>query len=158
MRRDIGIGEYAVSADQDDVLKTYALGSCVAVMAWDRVNKISGMIHVALPESKINPEKAAIKPGYFADTGVPLMLSDMRKRGSDLRKLVIKLAGGSSIMDANRKFDIGKRNVIAIKRYLWKNGLGVVKEDVGGSISRTVSMNVKTGEVILSNAQRTWNL
>ena len=57
-------------------------------------------------------------------------------------------------MDANRKFDIGKRNVIAIKRYLWKNGLGVVKEDVGGSISRTVTVYVGTGEITLSNAQK----
>lgn len=158
MRRDIGIGEYAVSSDPADTLKTYALGSCVAVMAWDRVNKIAGMIHVALPESKINPAKAELKPGYFADTGVPLMLRDMKKKGADVRKLIIKLAGGSSIMDANRKFDIGKRNVIAIKRFLWKNGLGVVKEDVGGEISRTVAMEVGTGEVVLSNSQRTWNI
>lgn len=158
MRRDVGIGEYVVSAEKEDILKTYALGSCVAVLAWDKVNRIAGMIHVALPESSINPEKAVSKPGYFADTGVELMLKDMKKKGADLRKLVIKLAGGSSIMDANRKFDIGKRNVIAIKRYLWKTGLGVVKEDVGGTISRTVSMEVSTGEIILSNAQGSWNL
>ena len=158
MRLDIGIGEYRVSRDHDDVLKTYALGSCVAVMAWDRERKIAGMIHVALPDSNINPDKAAVKPAYFADTGVRIMLQDMKKQGADIRKLVIKLAGGSSIMDANRKFDIGKRNVIAIKRYLWKNGLGVVKEDVGGSISRTVTVYVGTGEITLSNAQKTWSI
>ena len=158
MRLDIGIGEYKVSRDRDDVLKTYALGSCVAVMAWDKERKIAGMIHVALPDSSINPAKAEAKPGYFADTGVARMLADMRKQGADLRKLVIKIAGGSSIMDANRKFDIGKRNVIAIKRYLWKNGLGVVKEDVGGTISRTVTVHVETGEITLSNAQKTWSI
>ena len=158
MRKDIGIGEYMVSASADDILKTYALGSCVAVMVWDKVNKIAGMVHIALPDSSINPDKAAAKPGYFADTGVPILLQEMKKRGSDLRKLLVKLAGGSSIMDANRKFDIGRRNVIAIKRILWKNGLGVVKEDVGGTISRTVAMEVGTGAISLYNSQKSWSL
>ena len=143
-----------------DMIKTYALGSCVAVFIWDKAHKVAGLIHIALPEAKVNEDKARLKPGYFADTGIPAFLQSFTRSGGDQRKAQIKLAGGASILelDENRTFDIGRRNVIAIKRALWKYGLGVISEDVGGKISRTVSIEVDTGEVLLNNAQRTWSI
>jgi chemotaxis protein CheD len=158
MRIDVGIGDIGVSSKADDVLKTYALGSCVAVIAFDPEKKIAGMIHIALPESKVNPDKAVKRPGYFADSGLPAFIKAMEKAGANRRKLRIKLAGGATIMDENRQFDIGRRNMIAIKRFLWKEGLGVLKEDVGGSISRTVTLEVGSGAVTLTNAKDTWSL
>ena len=61
-------------------------------------------------------------------------------------------------MDEQRRFDIGKRNVLAIKKYLWKQQLGIIAEDVGGNISRSVSVCVATGEVVVSSNGREWNL
>ena len=116
------------------------------------------MIHIALPDSAVNIEKAQSLPGYFADTGLPILLKDFKKLGGDRKTTVIKIAGGSSIMDANKTFDIGKRNAIAVKRFLWKQGLGVMKEDIGGNISRTVSVDIDTGKVMLSNAKNRWEL
>lgn len=158
MRIDVGIGDIGVSSRPDDEIKTYALGSCVAVIAYDPEKKIAGMIHIALPESKVNPDKAGKRPGYFADSGLPVFIKELERAGANRRKLRIKLAGGATIMDENRQFDIGRRNMIAIKRFLWKEGLGVLQEDVGGSISRTVSLSVATGTVTISNAKATWNL
>ena len=158
MRHDIGIGYLKVTKKPGDEIKTYALGSCVAVILYDKKEKIAGMIHIALPDSAVNIEKAATLPGYFVDTGLPLFLKEFKKIGGDRKSTVIKIAGGSSIMDENKTFDIGKRNGIAIKRYLWKHGLGVMKEDLGGNISRTVSIDTDTGKVLLSNANNKWEL
>jgi chemotaxis protein CheD len=158
MRLDVGIGEWKVSGKSEDVLKTYALGSCVAVCAYDQANRVAGLMHVALPEAKVNPQKAERLPGYFADTGLPLLLNDMLKSGAERKNIRVKLAGGSSIMDQNRNFDIGKRNAIAVKRYLWKNGLGVIREDTGGNASRTVTFHVADGAIIVSNAGTSWSL
>jgi chemotaxis protein CheD len=158
MRLDIGIGEWQVSGNQTDELKTYALGSCVAVCAYDPTNRVAGLIHIALPDSKINQLKADKMPGYFADTGLPLLFEDMVKKGAQKKNIKIKLAGGSSIMDQNRHFDIGRRNAIAIKKYLWKNGFGVLKEDTGGNSSRTVSFKVGDGSIVVSNAGKTWEI
>jgi chemotaxis protein CheD len=36
MRYDIGIGHLKTSSTQGDEIKTYALGSCVAVILYDR--------------------------------------------------------------------------------------------------------------------------
>ena len=158
MRHDIGIGYMKVTATPGDEIKTYALGSCVALILYDKKTKIAGMIHIALPDSAVNIDKAKTLPGYFVDTGLPLLLKDFKKLGGDRKNTVIKIAGGSSIMDENKTFDIGKRNAIAVKRFLWKQGLGVMKEDIGGGISRTVSIDADTGRVLLSNAKDKWEI
>lgn len=158
MRLDIGIGEWQVSNNHADELKTYALGSCIAVCAYDPKKKVAGLIHIALPDSKVNQTKAGKMPGYFADTGLPLLFEDMVKKGAEKKNIKIKLAGGSSIMDQNRHFDIGRRNAIAIKKFLWKNGFGVLKEDTGGNSSRTVSFKVGDGSIVVSNAGKTWEI
>jgi chemotaxis protein CheD len=158
IRTDVGIGEFKISNDEKDTLKTYALGSCVAVIAYDKSTKVAGLIHIALPDSSVNPKKAETRPGFFADTGLPLFLKEFKKKGASRANSWIKIAGGSNIMDEEKTFDIGRRNAIAVKRYLWKNGLGVIKEDTGGNISRTVSISVATGEVLISNAKEKWTL
>ena len=155
---DVGIGEYVVSNNPGDTIKTYALGSCVAVVMYDETSKVGGMIHIALPDSKVNPKKAETRPGFFADTGLPIFLKEMKKKGATRNRSWIKLAGCSNIMDESNTFDIGRRNAIAVKRYLWKNGLGVIKEDIGSNISRTVSIKVSTGEVAVSNSREKWNI
>ncbi len=154
--RTVGIGEWVVSSDPADVLKTYALGSCVAVLVYDSKVRVAGMIHVALPDSAVDAERARAQPGYFADTGLPMMIEEMKRMGAVRAHVWVKLAGGSSVMDAAGLFDIGKRNILAVKKQLWRSTLGPVAEDVGGAISRTVSMSVSTGETALSSGNRSW--
>jgi chemotaxis protein CheD len=145
----LGVGDFDASNKQEDTIKTYALGSCVGVVMVDPKAKVGGMIHLALPDSNINPAKAKQHPGYFADTGIPSLIRDMQKRGyiGKGRGLVVKIAGGANILDSNNTFNIGKRNVLAIKKILWGLGLWVVAEDVGGSFSRTISVELRTGKV-----------
>ncbi len=154
----VGIGEYRISNKEGDEIKTFALGSCVAIIIYDRLGKTAGMMHIALPDSSVNEMKAKETPGYFVDTGLPLLLKKMNCAEMTARHFWIKLVGGSNIMDSNRHFDIGKRNVLAIKKYLWKNRLGIIGEDIEGSISRTTSIFVDTGEVIISSKGNSWKL
>jgi len=145
----VGVGEIAVSRNPDNVLVT-SLGSCVAVIMLAPGISGAGMAHVALPSSKINVEQSRIKPGYYADTGIPRLLAAMDKlHGGKRGRLLVKLVGGANIMDPNSTFDIGKRNVLAIKKILWENRLGVLVEDIGADISRNVRVNVDTGKVIV---------
>lgn len=157
----LGVGDFEASSKPEDTIKTYALGSCVGVVMVDQKARIAGMIHVALPDSNINPAKAKQHPGYFADTGIPLLVRDMQKLGSQSkgRGMIVKMAGGANILDPNNTFSIGKRNVLAIKKILWGLGMGVVAEDVGDSFSRTVSVELKTGEIEINCPGRgTWKL
>lgn len=154
----VGIGDWAVSQDPLDTIKTFALGSCVAVLIYDTHLHMAGMIHIALPDSTIDAEMARTRPGKFADRGLPLMIEEMKALGATRNHIWVKLAGGASMMDPSSFFDIGKRNVLAIKRVLWKSTLGPVAEDIGGDSSRTVTMTVQDGAVTLSSGNRNWAL
>jgi len=148
----LGIGDFGVSKTVGAIVKTYALGSCVAIVLLDPRTRTVGMIHIALPDSKINPSKVRERPGYFADTGIPRLLEKMVSvsGNSNTRSLVVKIAGGASIMDPNDTFNIGKRNVLAAKKILWAHGMGPVAEDVGANYSRTVAVPVDSGEMLIS--------
>jgi len=65
----------------------------------------------------------------------------------DGRSLIVKLVGGAAVLEASSSFDIGRRNLLAIKKMLWARRLGAVAEDVGGNISRTVEVTVAEGRV-----------
>jgi chemotaxis protein CheD len=156
--RTVGIGEWAVSRELSDIIKTYALGSCVAVIIYDTRLLIGGMIHIALPDSKVDVDKARSLPGYFADTGLPVMIEEMKRQGALRGNVWVKLAGGASVMDPGGFFDIGKRNILAAKRILWGSSLGPVAEDSGGTLSRTVSLAVADGETTISSGQETWTI
>ncbi|HSV56020.1 MAG TPA: chemotaxis protein CheD [Magnetospirillaceae bacterium] len=154
----VGIGEWIVSNDPREVVKTFALGSCVAVLIYDVRLRIGGMIHIALPDSSIDPGRAAAQPGYFANTGLPLMIEAMKRLGAGKPHVWVKMAGGASVMDPIGLFDIGKRNVLAVKRELWRSSLGLSGDDTGGEISRTVTLSIADGEATISSSNRVWKL
>jgi chemotaxis protein CheD len=156
----LGVGELGASNVQGIQLKTYALGSCVAVVLLDPRTRTVGMVHVALPDSSINPDRAQTLPGYFADTGIPSLMQAMTRFGTNGHQgLIVKLAGGAQIMDPNNTFNIGKRNALAVKKILWGMGLGPRAEDLGDNYSRTVSVATDTGIMVLSSPGRpAWKL
>jgi len=145
----IGVGEIAVSNNPDNVLVT-SLGSCVAVIVLAPGICGAGLAHVALPSSNVNVEQSLVKPGYYADSAIPRLLAAMDNlHGGKRGRLLVKLVGGANIMDPNSTFDIGKRNVLATKKILWENRLGVLVEDIGEDISRNVRVKVATGQVLV---------
>ncbi len=145
----VGIGELATSAEVGAVIKTLALGSCVAVAVFSKKEPIAGLLHVQLPESSINKELAAKRPAAFADSGVPLLLSELAKLGCKPPDLIVKLAGGAQVMDPNNTFNIGKRNYLAIKKVLWANRLFPAAEEIGGEISRSVTLTVGEKDLLI---------
>lgn len=157
-RLDVGIGEFAVSDQPGEVLKTYALGSCVALVVYDPLKRVGGLVHFALPESAVNPQKASDKPCYFVDSGMPVFFSALARLGATRQKAVIRLVGGASILDEKNTFDIGRRNTLAVKKFLWRMGLAVHSEDVGGAISRTVAFSLEDGGLQISNGNQKWTL
>lgn len=154
----IDIADYVVTKNAEDVLVTYALGSCIAVILYDPVKKAGGMIHYMLPMSSTNPDKAKLKPAMFADTGVPLLFHSMYDLGCQKSDLVVKVAGGGQLYDDNGTFEIGKRNITVLRRMLWKTNVLVTTEDVGGPKSRTVSLTVGTGRCLVKSKDEEYEL
>ena len=147
----VEISEFKVSADPEDVLVTYALGSCIAVMVHDPVRKAAGMIHYMLPLSETSLEKAKARPAMFADTGIPLLFQSLYALGAQKRDLIVKVAGGGALYDDNGLFSIGKRNYTVMRKMFWKTGIIVTAEDVGGAKSRTARLHVGSGRCTVTS-------
>ena len=152
MLQIVGISEMIVSDSQSDTVVTYSLGSCVGISAYDPVAKVGGILHCMLPLSKIDKEKARIKPCMFTDTGVSMLLQELFNRGATRKNLIIKIAGCSSLLDEKGLFKIGERNYTVAKKVLWKNNLLVASEDVKGQKSRTLSLFMETGKTTIKSA------
>jgi chemotaxis protein CheD len=151
----VGIGELAVSKTPGDIIKTMALGSCIGIVVYDTTISAAGLLHIALPDSSVDRARGQKRPARYADTGIPLLVKKLKGLGSKAdRNLMVKIAGGAQIMDPNDTFNVGKRNILAAKKILWKNNLLLKAEDVGGSISRTVAINVNDGTTIITSPGR----
>lgn len=145
----IGVADLAVSADPEATLITYALGSCIGVTIFDPVARVGGMLHFMLPNSKISDGKAERSPAMFADTGVPLLFRQAYALGASKENLIVCAAGGAEILDDDGHFKVGSRNRTILRKIFWKNGILLSADDTGGSISRTLSLSVATGEVVV---------
>lgn len=143
----VGISDCKVTRDAESVLVTYALGSCIAVAVHDPVSKASGLLHYMLPESAIDTKKAEQNPFMFADTGIPRLIEAVKAAGGDGRRMIVQLTGGAQVLDSQGVFQIGKRNYLAARRILWKAGILISGEAVGGEISRTTRLEVGTGRL-----------
>lgn len=149
MKKIIGIADMGIVQDNQGGLITYSLGSCIGVVIFDPAARVGGLLHYMLPESQIDPVKAQKNPFMFADTGIPLLFKEAYRYGATKNRLIVKIAGGSQILDDSGFFNIGKRNYMALRKILWRNNVLIKAEDVGGQVSRTVRLDLETGKVWL---------
>lgn len=145
----VGIGEYKISRSPGRLV-TLGLGSCVGVSLWDPRNKLGGLLHVMLPNSKdftrIN------KYEKYADLGIPLLIKDMVKQGGGKHMLQAKLIGGAQMFTGvgqKQIFNIGERNVEMCRKILKDMSIRIVGENVGGNKGRTMYLDLVTGEVLV---------
>jgi len=109
-----------------------------------------GLLHYLLPDSTANPQKAKENPFVYADTGMKTLLEKLTSMGIRKNQLSVKVAGGAQRLKVKAKgFNIGKRNYLAIRKILWKQGMFIDAEDVGGFSPRTLYMSVIDGAVTI---------
>ncbi len=143
--RVVDIADMKITDNPADTLITYSLGSCIGVAIYDPVLRLGGMIHCMLPLSKVDKEKARVRPYMFVDTGMQAMLGSLYEQGLRKARAVVNVAGGAKVLDNQGVFKIGERNFTVLRKILWKNGLLMNVQEVGGNVSRTVSLDVGTG-------------
>lgn len=145
----VGIGELK-TAGQPNRIVTLGLGSCVGITLYDPVTKVGGLLHIMLPDS--TQFSSVSKPAKFADLGIPLLLSEIRRSGGRVGHLQAKMAGGAQMFTGlNEKFvlNIGERNIKMVKQVLKGLGIRVLAEEVGGNRGRTMILDTFSGQVLI---------
>jgi chemotaxis protein CheD len=151
----VNIAEMAVSTNPAEVLIAHGVGSCVICCIYDRIAPVAGMVHIMLPVLTDNHRRTDDAAGY-ADVGIPMLIAAMRERGALETRMIVKLAGGASVVktEACVDRDIGRRNFSEARRIIKKRGLQIVFEDSGGTSWRNVHFYTATGRLVVTGGRR----
>ena len=127
-------GEFAVGNDIEQIAFKTLLGSCVAIMFYDKVTKIKAMNHFLLPSS--NNSNDDMKYGLYS---VEAMLNEMYKLGCNKNNMFAKISGGADIMQLNVSSEsIGHRNVEFAKDFCKSEGFQLMSEHTRGEHGRLI--------------------
>lgn len=126
-------GDHAVSRDAETVFST-VLGSCVAVCLHDPQAGAGGMNHFLLPGEAADGQRRDLD--RFGDYLMEVLINDLIKIGADRDRMQAKLFGGANILRGLGA--IGAANAAFARRYLRREGIKVVAEDLGGERARRV--------------------
>ena len=123
---------------------SYALGSCIGICLHDPVLKLGALVHIMLP---LNMETGRKNPLKYADTGIRETLKQMEAQGANRSRITAKIAGGAKMFEENGGSlgSIGQRNIESVRMVLRKEGIRLLKEDVGGGVARTLLFDVGSG-------------
>lgn len=141
----VGIADMKM-ARREGMLITYALGSCVGICLYDAGTQLAALVHVMLP---LNMETGRKSPLKYADTGIRETLRQMEARGAKKSRITAKIAGGARMFDVpgnGSLGNIGQRNIESVHMTLKREGIRLLKEDVGGSVARTLLFDASTGQ------------
>lgn len=141
------------TAKSPSILTTLGLGSCVGVALYDKAQRIGGLAHVMLPDSRLSGKKK-YNLGKFADTAIDALIKDMIKLGANPKNIKSKIAGGAQmfkVKSGNSIMQIGRRNIQAVKEKLNLLNIQIVAEDVGGNYGRTVKLHCETGDFTIKS-------
>jgi chemotaxis protein CheD len=145
----VGVGDFRMASEPSRFLATYGLGSCVAVLLYDWRKQAGALLHVMMPDSSVAPEKALRQPFACVDTAMPKMFRALADSGVSPKRTRCCLVGGASMIASPPHFEIGKRNVLALRKTLWKEGVFIDREEIGGNESRSVRLDLRTGGVTM---------
>lgn len=139
----VGIADMKM-AKLNGELVTYALGSCIGICLYDPVIRLGAMIHIMLPLNMETGRKNTMK---YADTGLRETIKQMEAKGAVRSRIVAKIAGGAKMFEVSSGSlgNIGQRNIESVHLNLKREQIRLLKEDVGGTVARTLFFNVSTG-------------
>lgn len=135
-----------ISSNPVDTLVAFSICSGVGVAIYDPVCNAGGILNFLLPDStRANGVDPARAPFMFADTGLPAFIAALTQQGVQPARSKIVIAGGAHVMNQTEMFNIGQKNLEALKAMLDNYGLKIHHENSGGISSRSLSLEISTG-------------
>lgn len=140
----VSSGEVAVAGHNETLIST-PLGSCVAVIIYDKTTAKGGMAHVMLPGK---PRRdSTVGKNKYAVHAVSHLINLLRKTGVREKDMEVCLAGGANVLqrpDDTIARDVAHSTLSVIKQ----NKLRVKAVSLGGTQRRTAILNTEKGEAI----------
>ena len=144
-------GEYFVS-EEPKVVYT-VLGSCISVCLRDPFVNVGGMNHfmLAAPSDNEGHDNWA-DSGRYGSFAMEMLINEILNRGGKKNRLEAKVFGGGKIYDGT--IDIGAKNAAWALDYLEREGVPLLKANVGDVCPRKVYFFTDSGKVLLKKLDR----
>lgn len=142
-------GQALVSSDHRIEYST-VLGSCVALCLYDPALQLGGMNHFLLAEPPASQSAGTVDEAYGTYL-MELLVNQMLARGARKQNLRAHLYGGANV---NRNMmRIGTANAEFARGFVLREGIGLVRSDLGGSNARRVDFRPALGQVRLRQVE-----
>ena len=136
-------GQARVSAGPRVEFST-VLGSCVATCLYDPQAEVGGMNHFLLAEPPASHPRSEIDEHYGVYL-MELLVNQMLGVGARKSRLRAHLYGGANV---NRNMmRIGTANAEFAQAFLQREGIMVMREDLGGTSARRVDFRPASGQI-----------
>lgn len=145
----VGIAQLAISRPPSR-LACLGLGSCVAVILYDPLVKLGGVVHVLLPKAPNHFDRDE----KYADTGTKKLVESMIQQGASKVRLYARLVGGAEMFTAINMAlaNIGRDNIFEARRVLHNNSVRIIAEETSGKKGRSMYFDLETGKVLVQTA------
>lgn len=141
---DVYTGKVCVSS-KAVILRAIAIGSCIAVVAYDRHRKIGGIAHIMLPGR--SPRGNDEDRTKYAEDAIDILLDAAKKHDTGKEDLEINIAGAADMLGEGR---ISKEIAGSVLGYLKKLGIEPTGKRIGGTQRRSVSLDIESGKIFYS--------
>ena len=146
----VNSSEMKISDDPSETLVAFSVGSGIALSIYDTGSMTGGILNLLLPDSSyVSGSCFAKTPFMFADTGIPAFLATLYDQGADVKQMKIVVAGAAQIIGQPGFFNIGEQNYTAVKKIMSENNLQIQNEHIGGTSTRTLSLNIGDGFITI---------
>jgi len=134
----------ALASGDPGIEYSTVLGSCVAMCVYDPETRVGGMNHFLLSEPPAGLPDTAVDEHYGVYL-MELLVNEMLVRGARKFNLKAHLYGGANV---NRNMmRIGSANAEFARGFLAREGIALVREDLGGTQARRVDFRPASGQV-----------
>jgi chemotaxis protein CheD len=122
----------------------------VAVILYDPLARIGGIVHILLPKAPNHHDRDE----KYADTGTKKLVEAVIREGATKARVYARLVGGAEMFSAINIAiaNIGRDNIFEARRVLHNYGIRIVAEETAGKRGRSVYFDLDTGKVLVQTA------
>jgi chemotaxis protein CheD len=139
---DVNTGEVK-SCNDSSVLRSVAIGSCIAIVAFSFKDKAGGIAHVMLPGKAREGTKEKTR---YAFDAVDELIRKLGEFGVDKRHIEICLVGAGNVLEKEDD-TICDSNIRSVNEILEEKNIPVRASVLGGIKRKSVIMDVNSGRV-----------
>ena len=142
-----------ITTDSNCRLIARGIESCVTLAVHAPKLGIAALLRFSNPKSE--PSDSLETAGSSADTAVPLLFGHLRKAGIQTSELMVYAVGASVNGNDEASAALAKKNELALRRLLWREGVILTGEDLGGTEPRSLWFDTGSGRVIVRTGSYT---